>query len=127
MKWNMPYGALKRSNFTALDHVSPRAVAASPASDLVATTPAAYGVLSPPAESPSGLSQALRNKTVLERAYLFMEDKHDELIRSMEPQERVFVPHLLLCPLATLIGPQRYVDVAVPILGVFVQDSKALG
>jgi hypothetical protein len=87
----MPNGALRSAHANATDHFSPLALAASTPSDVLVTTPAVNNALSPPADSPSGLSKALKNKTALERAHLFVEGKHDELIRSMTKQERVYV------------------------------------
>ncbi|OAL35869.1 hypothetical protein AYO20_04775 [Fonsecaea nubica] len=89
--WNMPYGALRYSQAGPINHISPNVVASTPAgnSDIVARTPGSYGAQSPATDSPSGLSRALRTKTALERAYLFVEGKHNELLRSMEKSERM--------------------------------------
>lgn len=91
MNWNMPYGALRSSHARAIDHFSPSdplALASTP-SDVFVATPAANTALSPAAGSPSGLSKALKDKNAVERAHLFIQGKHEELIRSMNKQERV--------------------------------------
>ncbi|KAI9807444.1 MAG: hypothetical protein M1833_000189 [Piccolia ochrophora] len=91
MDWNMPYVALRLSHARATDHFSPAGTTtySSPASDVFVTTPMAHNAISPAAESPSGLSQALRTRHTVERTRLFVEGKHVDLIRSMNKQERV--------------------------------------
>src|SRR6266536_3439698 len=93
MKWNMPYGALRCSHARAIDHFSPSdpEASASTPSDVLVTTPAANTALSLAADSPSGLSKALKTQHAVERAHLFVQGKHDELIKSMNKQERVYV------------------------------------
>jgi hypothetical protein len=88
----MPYGALRYAYITETDPGSPGPVAGlTPVGFDVATPAAVTSVASPPAGSPSGLSQTLRNKNALERAQLFVQGRHHELVRSMEGQEKAYV------------------------------------
>jgi hypothetical protein len=91
--WNMPYGALRASHARAVDHFSPEALVASAStpSDVVAVTPANTATLTPSADSPFSVSKALDVMRAVERAYLFVEGKHDELIGLMHKQERMYV------------------------------------
>ena len=87
----MPYGALRYSQTSPIKHVSPNFIDSTPAgnSDIVVRTP---GMPSPPvfgADSPSGLSKAMRNKTTLDRAHMFVKGNYDELLLSMDKPEQM--------------------------------------
>jgi hypothetical protein len=91
--WNMPYGAWRSAPTRATDQFSPAgpAVSVSPPSDVVVTTPASAGAFSPAADSPSGLSKAIQQMNAIQRALLFVEGKHDELVKLMNKQQRMYV------------------------------------
>ncbi|KAI9764311.1 MAG: hypothetical protein M1840_008529 [Geoglossum simile] len=87
LNWNMPYGALGPLQSGA-DHPSPFEPPVSTPSDVsIMTTPPADITLSP-RDAPSPLSVALKRKTAIERAHLFVQGKHGDLIRSMNGAER---------------------------------------
>ena len=52
-------------------------------------TPSSLGGVHSPTNVPSPMSVALTAKAANERARLFVEGRHDDLLRSMEKQERV--------------------------------------
>ena len=89
MNWNMPYGALRSSTTKAIDHLSPFGVAASTPSDILVATPASMRDGPSPTNAPSPMSRALIAKAANDRARLLVEGRHDDLLRSMEKQERV--------------------------------------
>ncbi|KAH0545456.1 hypothetical protein FGG08_000457 [Glutinoglossum americanum] len=90
LNWNMPHGALGSSRSKDTDHPSPLGQFVSTPgaiSDVSVSTPPANAA-SPPYNAPSPLSTALRRKTAVDRARLFVQGKHDDLIRSMDKTER---------------------------------------
>lgn len=89
MNWNMPYGALRLSTAKAIDHRSPFGGAASTPSDVMVATPSSIGGVPSPTNAPSPMSVALTAKAANDRARLFVEGRHDDLLRSMEKQDRV--------------------------------------
>jgi hypothetical protein len=89
MNWNMPYGALRSSAARAVDHFSPFGPTASTPSDILVTTPTSEQVGPSPRNAPSPMSVAVRGKIANDRARLFVEGRHDDLLRSLEKQERV--------------------------------------
>jgi hypothetical protein len=86
----MPYGALRNAHSGFFGQTSPFLIGPSPMSDIVAITPAAFGIQSPPADSPTRISMAARNKTSMERAHLFMEGKFHALSRTMGREELMY-------------------------------------
>lgn len=76
MNWNMPYGAMRSSAARAVDHVSPL-------SDIVVTTPPS------PNGAPSPMAVAVKEMTAIDRARLFVQGRHMELLKSMEKPQRV--------------------------------------
>lgn len=76
MNWNMPYGAMRSSASGAANY-------ASPLSDIEVTTP------SSPHAAPSPMTVAVRAMTPIDRARLFVEGRHNELLKSMENKQRV--------------------------------------
>jgi hypothetical protein len=105
MNWNMPYGALRSSRARAIDHFSPASPVPTltPPSDVFVATPAAVSALSPPADSPSGLSKALQARRAVERAQLFVQGKHEELIKSMNKKEQLYEQVQTSCGMGRLI------------------------
>ena len=87
----MPYGAMKRSKAGSMDHFSPLGVASTP-SDVLVTTPstnaASPHAVSPPTHVSSSLSADLKIKRAVDRAHLFVAGRHEDLIRSMDQEER---------------------------------------
>ena len=78
MNWNMPYGLIRSSAPRAVDHVSPL-------SDISITTPPSAG------GPPTPTAVAVNAMKPIERAWLFVEGRHSELLRSMDKQQRVSV------------------------------------
>ena len=78
MNWNMPYGLIRSSAPSAVDHVSPL-------SDISVTTPPSAG------GAPSPTAVAINAMKPIERAWLFVEGRHHELLKSMDKQQRVSV------------------------------------
>jgi hypothetical protein len=105
LNWNIPYGALG-SLQSGSDHPSPFGPSVSTPSDIsiMATPPA--NLVSSPRDAPSPLSTALKRKTAIERAQLFVQGKHDDLIRSMDKAERRY-DRLYLCMLLTVVDKSR--------------------
>ncbi|KAA6410811.1 MAG: hypothetical protein FRX48_05121 [Lasallia pustulata] len=95
MNWNMPYGALRLSTAKAIDHRSPFGGAASTPSDVMVATPSSIGGVPSPTNAPSPMSVALTAKAANDRARLFVEGRHDDLLRSMEKQDRVTISNWL--------------------------------
>lgn len=87
LNWNMPYGALSLSRSRNTDYPSPFAPSVSTPSDISVDTPPGNAALSPQ-NPPSPLSTALKRKTAIDRAHLFVQGRHDDLIRSMNNAER---------------------------------------
>ena len=78
MNWNMPYGLIRSLALSAVDHVSPL-------SDISVTTPPSAG------GTPSPTAVAIKAMEPIDRAHLFVEGRHNELLRSMDKQQRVSV------------------------------------
>lgn len=76
MNWNMPYGAMRSSAARAVDHLSPL-------SDIVVTSPPS------PHGAPSPMTLAVKEMTAVDRARLFVQGRHMELLKSMEKPQRV--------------------------------------
>jgi hypothetical protein len=83
----MPYGALDPSQPRGADRPSPFGPSVTTPSDVSMGTPPG-GVVSSPQNAPSPLSSALKKKTTIDRAHLFVQGRHDDLIRSMDKAER---------------------------------------
>jgi hypothetical protein len=83
----MPYGAMRTSGGPAIGAPSPAAAATSPLSDVVAGTPSSGNAPSPH-DAPSAMAIALRDKRAVDRAKLFVQGKHRELLNSMNRAER---------------------------------------
>ena len=75
MNWNMPYGVLRPSTVNAADHVSP-------ISDVQVATPSSNQ------GAPSPMAIAVAENTAMDRAKLFVEGKHNELLQSMGKRQR---------------------------------------
>lgn len=76
MNWNMPYGIMRSSATTAVDHVSPL-------SDIIVTTP------SSPHGAPSPMAVAVKEMTAIERTRLFVQGRQMDLLRSLERPQRI--------------------------------------
>ena len=88
MTWNMPYKPSRKLMNQILDHHSPFGQSVSTPSDVSVGTPHANAIASPNS-GPSPLSSALRKKTSIERARLFLGGKYQQLIASMSTEEQV--------------------------------------
>ena len=76
MNWNMPYGAMRPPAARAADHPSPL-------SDVVVTTPPSqHG-------APSPMAVAVREMSAVERARLFIQGRHMDLLESMDKSQSV--------------------------------------
>ena len=78
MNWNMPYGTIRSLAPSAVDHTSPL-------SDINVTTPPYAG------GAPSPTAVAIKAMEPINRARLFVEGRHTELLRSMDKQQRMSV------------------------------------
>jgi hypothetical protein len=77
----LPFGVV--NGFSPhVDHPSP-----STPSDVIVSTPHAAETALSPQNAPSPLSLVLKKKTAVDRAHLFCEGKHEELIRSLNTAE----------------------------------------
>jgi hypothetical protein len=88
MTWNLPYKPSRRLMSKTFDHSSPFGHSAPTPSDVAIGTPFANAIASPNGV-PSPLSSALRKKTSAERARMFLEGNHEQLIASMSSDEQV--------------------------------------
>lgn len=89
MTWNLPYKPSRTLMSQIIDdHHSPLGQSMSTPSDVSVGTPYANAVASPD-NSLSPLSSALRKKTSVERARLFLEGRYQQLIASMSTEEQV--------------------------------------
>lgn len=82
MNWNLPFRALARQFPQILNHPSPFG--------LTVSTPSDVSISSPPGNAPSSpvLSQELRSRIAIEKAQLFIAGKHDDLLRSLNMEEK---------------------------------------
>ena len=78
MNWNMPYGSIRSLEPSAVDHFSPL-------SDISVNTPPSAG------GAPSPTAVAIKAMEPIGRARLFVEGRHNELLKSMDKQQRVSV------------------------------------
>ena len=78
MNWNMPYGLVGSRAPSAVDH-------ASPLSDISVNTPPSAG------GPPSPTAVAIKAMEPINRARLFVEGRHTELLRSMDKQQKMSV------------------------------------
>lgn len=76
MNWNMPYGTMRASAITAVDHISPL-------SDIMVATPPS------PRTVPSPMAVAVKELTTAERTRLFVQGIHMDLLRSLEKPQMV--------------------------------------
>ena len=72
----MPYGTMRASTTTTMDHVSPF-------SDIMVTTPAS------PRATPSPMAVAVKELTTAERTSLFVQGRQMDLLRSLEKPQMV--------------------------------------
>ena len=79
MNWNMPYGILRYSNIGTGDHPTPL-------SDLTVATPKSQH------DPPSPMAIAIQSVNALDRARLYVEGKHFELLVSMDSKQRMYEP-----------------------------------
>lgn len=78
MNWNVPYGLIRSTAPSAVDHISPL-------SDISVITPPSAG------GAPSPTAVAIKAMKPIDRARLFVEGRHNELLGSMDKQQRVSV------------------------------------
>ena len=79
MNWDMPYGIMKPSMPISSNHISPL-------SDIVVATPSSTY------EAPSPTAVAVREMTGVQRARLFVQGRHHDLLKSIGKQQRRSVP-----------------------------------
>lgn len=83
LKWNIPYTNMRQSPLRAFSHTSPLAFSVpTPGSDVAVATP-------PPRDAPSPTTMVLKEKVRVDRARLFAAGHHEELLMSMDDQERM--------------------------------------
>jgi hypothetical protein len=94
MGWNLPYRAFKSSS-TIVDHFSP-----FPDTPAFLHIPSTHNSQSPrtvpsPNNAPTPTVLAIRNQTLNERARLFIQAKHEDLLKHMErPEKTQVLPNL---------------------------------
>src|SRR5438045_9550538 len=96
MNWNMPHIILRNPRARVCDHVSPsRPIASTPSDILVATPssanvgPSSMNTPSPrdavsPNNAPSPMTVAVRENIKMDRAHLFVQGRHMELLAGMK-------------------------------------------
>jgi hypothetical protein len=86
--WNMPYEAMRTSKSRQIDIFSPVAepLVKTP-SDVLVATPSSNHAPSPPNAS-SSMSITLKKRVAVERAHLFVQGRHSDLVRSMNGEEQ---------------------------------------
>lgn len=94
LNWNMSYSAITAMKLTNLDHFSPIEAVSTP-SDVAVATPHSNNATSPQRVVPS-LSRALERKIRTNRVQLFLQGRHDELMKSMTKSERLLVANFML-------------------------------
>ncbi|KAF2874415.1 hypothetical protein BDV95DRAFT_332278 [Massariosphaeria phaeospora] len=88
LKWNMPYGILQQFQAHVIDHSSPiNFAAATPSSDVMVTTPIESA--SSPQDAPTPTKTLIKKKQIMDRTRLFVQGRHDQLIGSMDKEERM--------------------------------------
>jgi hypothetical protein len=101
MNWDMPHITLRIPRARAYDHVSPFGPAvATPISDIMVKTPSSSntgpsprnhpspGNASPPRNAPSPMTVAVRDNVKTDRAHLFVQGRHMELLKGMSGEEK---------------------------------------
>lgn len=84
MNLNLPIGVLRSLMTIYPDHTSP----ASPMSDIIVETPTSTGDRPSPRDAASPMTVVARMVSANERARLFVEGRHFELLRSMGMKEQ---------------------------------------
>jgi hypothetical protein len=87
LKWNIPRGFLHLQNFDPASSPSPLGVQISVPKDFHIHTPPEIVGSQHEASSPVQLSVALASISVMERASMFLQGRHNELIKSMNRME----------------------------------------
>lgn len=82
----MPYGAMRAAGARNLDDFSPFATMSTP-SDVAVVTPINKNP-GTPQEVLSPLSRAIADSAALQRARMFLDGRHDELMKSMDSSQR---------------------------------------
>jgi hypothetical protein len=88
MNLNLPIGVLRSLVTMHPDHTSPAGLATSPMSDIVVETPVSIGNRPSPRDAPSPMAIIAKMMSTNERALLFVEGRHFELLRSMGVKEQ---------------------------------------
>jgi hypothetical protein len=88
MTWNIPYKPSRKFMSQNLDQSSPPGQFALTPSDVSVGTPYTNAVASPNC-APSPLTSAIRRKKSVERARMFLEGNHQQLVASMSNEEQV--------------------------------------
>src|SRR5271169_2824275 len=87
LMWTIPYGAMRMSKSRRIDMFSPAAgPLISTPSDVLVTTPSSSHAS--PRNASSSMSAALKKGLAVDRAHLFVQGRHSDLVRSMDGEER---------------------------------------
>lgn len=102
MNWSVPHITLRNPRAGAYDHVSPFGpAAATPISDIMVKTPSSSntrpspgnapspGDISSPRNAPSPMTVAVRENVKTDRAHLFVQGRHMELLKGMGREEKM--------------------------------------
>jgi hypothetical protein len=102
LKWNIPRGFLVLQNLDRVNIPSPLGVQIPLSEDFHIHTPPAVVGSQHEATSPIQLSTALVSIGVIERAGMFLQGRHNELVKSMNNVEaRLVTKRVQLCTRAT--------------------------
>jgi hypothetical protein len=128
LKWNIPRGFLLLQNFDRVNSPSPLGVQIPLPKDFHIHTPPEVVGSQHEATSPVQLSAALVSMGVIERARMFLQGRHNELVKSMNRMEARLVTKSAIVDTMRLIHSYKYpVNLAISILALWLHYSKALG
>ena len=87
LKWNIPLGLLRLQKFDLVNSPSPLGTEVPLPKDFHIHTPSGVVDFYHEAASPVQLSAALASMGVIERALMFLQGRHNELVKSMNRME----------------------------------------
>jgi len=88
MNLNLPIGVLSSLMTMHPDYASPAGVEASPMSDVIVETPVSTGTRPSPRDTASPMAIVAKMMSANDRAFLFVEGRHFDLLRSMSVKEQ---------------------------------------
>jgi hypothetical protein len=86
LRWNMPFAAMRSSHPRQFDPSSPFSPSArTPGSDIIVATPSSPAS---PHNASSSIASVVRESVAIDRARLFAQGQHHELLTRLNPDER---------------------------------------